>query len=96
MKSLGNIIKIKTNASPIFRGAASALVIDSANIFLMENFGEEILNQARAAYLRHGILTVTCLSDATAQTIKQKERALIDYIHKKLGGKVIKNLRFLA
>ena len=83
---------------PIFTDKRNFLSfkVNSANIFLMENFGEEILNQARAAYLRHGILTVTCLSDATAQTIKQKERALIDYIHKKLGGKVIKNLRFLA
>mgnify|MGYP001566910982 CR=1 FL=1 len=96
MKSLGSLIQSKAQQSQILRGALSAQVVEAANLVLQNFFGEEIVDQARAVYLKGRVLTNTCLSLTAARDIRISEGRIINEINKRFDNLQVEKIRYLA
>lgn len=96
MLSLDSILKGRTRQTPVLRGAISAMTVEKANQILVGLFGEQIIDIARAVYVKNNILTIACLSSSATQEIKLYEAKIIDEINKKIGSGGIEKIRFLA
>ena len=96
MKSLGDILKNKRALSPFMKGVVAAAVVDSANIFIEENWGEQGKKLAKAIYLKNGILVIACLSSIMAQEIKMKESQLLAKVNAKSSTSAVKKIRYLS
>jgi len=96
MKSLADILKNKGNKSPFMRGVLTAAAVDTANIFLEENFGENGKKLAKAIYIKNGILVIACLSSVMAQEIRFKEEQLKKQLNLRCGENTVKKVRYLS
>ena len=59
-------------------------------------FGEEIVDQARAVYLKGRVLTITCLSLTAARDIRISEGRIINEINKRFDNLQVEKIRYLA
>lgn len=96
MQSLSNLIKSKAHNSSVLRGAFFAQVVATANQVLQKFFGEEIIDQARAVYLKGRLLTVTCLSLTAARDIRLNEGQIINEINEQIGSLQVEKIHYLA
>ena len=96
MKSLADILKYKSRSSPFIKGVLSSALVDSANIFIEENWGEEGKKLAQAIYVKNGILVIACLSSIMAQEMRMKQGALLNKLNEKYSGIEVKKIRYLS
>jgi|WetSurMetagenome_2_1015567.scaffolds.fasta_scaffold115703_2 hypothetical protein len=95
MQTIGSIFKGKVNESPFWKSVSASLIVEEANRLLVEFFGSEATDYARAAYLKNKVLTITCLSSVMAQEIKLNEAVLLEALARKFARQVEK-IRYLA
>jgi hypothetical protein len=96
MKSLGDILKAKSNKSPFMHSVLCAGAIDMANIYIEELWGENGKKLAKAVYIKNGVLVIACLSSIMAQEIKIKETELLNKVNAKCGSMMVKKIRYLS
>jgi hypothetical protein len=96
MKSFADILKNKSHNSSFIRGVLSAGLVDNANIFIEENWGEEGKKLAKAIYVKNGVLVIACLSSIMAAEIRLKEQGLLNRINNKYGEMQVKKVRYLS
>lgn len=96
MQSLGNIINLKTKRSPMMRGVVASMAVEKANHILANMFGENIIDFARAIFIKDKSLTIACLSSVASQEIRMQEAKLIAEINEKMGSDVVHKVKFLT
>lgn len=96
METIGKILGNKGVNSPVLRGALAAMAVEAANDVLLEIFGEQNSNSARALYLKKQIMAIACLSSIMAQEIRLREKFIISEINKRLGRPTVLKIRYLA
>jgi len=96
MQSLADIFKHKSARSPLIRGVNAAMTVEKANNVLVDLFSEQIIDIARAVYVKNSALTIACLSSSAIQEIKLYEAKIIEEINKKTAPGTIEKIRFLS
>ena len=80
----------------MMRGAASAMVVESANAVLAEIFGPDSRAFVEAMYLKNEILGIRVAGSAGSMEIRLREREIIDKISEKFGGQMVKKIKFIC
>ena len=96
MRSIANILKNQSSASPLVRGVTAAMTVEAANEVLGMMFGVSIKNHAAAMYLKNGALSVACLSSTVAQEIKLREREVLNKVNEMVGVDAAKKIIYLS
>lgn len=95
MKSLSDILEKKSKESTLWKSVQSSLVVEEANLFLEEIFGDKIKSHARAVFVREKVLTIACLNSVSAQEIRFNQELILGKINKKFGENTVIKLRYL-
>ncbi len=95
MHSLNDILKSKSNSSPLKRGISAANIVEVTNQLLVVFFGPQINDYAKAAYVRGNTLAIACLSSTVAQEIRFKEKQIIAKISEKVPFSTVEKIRYL-
>ncbi len=95
MKSLLSIFSEKNTSSPMMRGAAAAITVESANKILTDLFGTESAGFVKAVYVKNGVLGVQISSSSAASEIRLNESLILDRIRTEFGVKSINKIRFI-
>lgn len=95
MHSLGDILKNKSNSSPLKRGISAARIVEVTNELLAAYFGPTIVEHATAAYVKGNTLAIACLSSTVAQEIRFKEKEIIAKIREKVPFSTVEKIQYL-
>ena len=74
--------------------------VDAVNIVALFNslaprvLGERLARETQALFVRDGILTIQCTSSVVMQEVCYRERAVLNALHKAVGGKAVKKMRY--
>jgi len=71
-------------------------VLKIANQELLDFFGPEFQDKARAIYFKNGVLTIAILSDKLLPEISSSKQGFIEALNNKLDNHLIDDLRFLT
>lgn len=74
----------------------TARVLEAAEAAFTELFAADLARHAKPQYLKNRTLTVTCTSSALAQEIRLNQGQIVESINKRLGGKEVDRIRYLA
>ncbi len=96
MQTLGSLLNRPNQNRPLLKQVRSAMIVETANEFIGKTYGQGAENQARAVYLKNGILTIACLSSVLAQEMRLRQVELLNAIAAKFGPEAIKKVRYLA
>jgi hypothetical protein len=88
------ILSQNVRQAGIGRQIEAAKAVEEFDKIISEMFGKNILNKARAMYLKNKILTVSCLSSFLKQEIYLKQKKIIKELNKRLGGEAVNVLKF--
>lgn len=73
-----------------------ALVISEANQIIINFFGPEAHEKARAVYYKDGLLTIAVLSNDLFNEIESQKQEFLAILNSKFEEKVVEDLRFLS
>ena len=73
-----------------------SLVLVEANALLVEFFGKEHQDKARALYWKDNILTVAVLIDSLAEKLDNNKQEFIDNLNNKFTSILVSDIRFLV
>ncbi|OGH88172.1 MAG: hypothetical protein A3J93_00315 [Candidatus Magasanikbacteria bacterium RIFOXYC2_FULL_42_28] len=96
MQTLGSLLNRPNQNRPLLKQVRAAMVVEAANEFISKTYGQGAENQARALYLKNGILTIACLSSVLAQEMRLREKELLRAVSAKFSPDTIKKVRYLA
>lgn len=74
----------------------AARVIEEVTNILRKKFGADADTRMKPLYVRRRVLTVSCLSSAGAQELKQREREILKELNEAFPESVVDRLRFFA
>jgi len=72
-----------------------SLIIAEANKLLVDFFGEDFQDKARAIYFKEGVLTIAVLSDDLFGQMKSQEEEFIAILNNKFADNIVSTLKFL-
>ena len=72
-----------------------SLVVSESNKLLMEFFGEDAKDKARAIYFSNGVLTIAVLSDDLHGQMKSQEEEFVAILNSKFLDNIVSSLKFL-
>lgn len=96
MQTIASLLNRPDQNRPLLKQVRAAMLVEATNEFIAKNYGAGANNQARALYLKNGILTIACLSSVLAQEMRLRENNLLQAITAKFGPNAIKKVRYLA
>lgn len=95
MKSLFKILDNKAFKSELLKGALKALTVEEADAVLQTIFGPEIKNFAKAAFIKNGVLKISCRGSATAQEIRMRQDEILRELNRRTGDESIKEIKII-
>ncbi len=95
MQSLGNLLRLKTEQSPLLRSVNAAMIVEIANQILPELIGVKAAENAQVVFFKDRTLTLACLSSVIAQEIKLYEEQYIALLNKKCGQNIVDKIKYL-
>lgn len=95
-KQLNEVIKGKySKNSPFMQQVRAAMIVERVGQFLVNEFGQTVLERARPMYVRDKIINIASLSSVLAQEIRYREQKLIESINKEFGRGTVEKIRFI-
>ena len=89
-----NILISNVKNSGFSRQVDAAQAIEFFNEVIVEIFGSNVKEKSKALYFKNQSLAIACLSSVFIQEMYLRRSKIIREINKKLGGEVVKSLKF--
>lgn len=90
-----NILNKQVVSKGLAQQISAALLCEEFDKIVIEKWGIEMKNKAKALYCKDKILTVACLSSTMAQEIKLNEGQILDALNKKFNSLVVEKIRYV-
>lgn len=96
MRHISDIIPENIKKSGTSPQIEATKVLDLFLQHAKEMWGEEVEQDMKPLYVKNQTLTVAVTTASLAQELKLREKEIIDFLHQKMGKKIVERLRYLV
>lgn len=94
-KNIKDLLKGSIKRAGIKRQVQAALVVEQADIVILEIFGKQRIAVIKTAWFKDNCLTIACLNSSAAQEIRLVENIIMNRINKHFEQNIVKQIKYI-